>query len=310
MLNIKSTISAVVLVSGLLAFACTAQAQVPQAFVSALSGDDANPCTVREPCRSFKQALSQVQAKGKVIVLDSGDYDPFKIAQAVSVEAAPGVYAGIVTPVGVAVTVNAGAADVVSLRGLTLVGVGGAQGVSFTSGGSLHVEGCLISGFNLEGIRFTAAGKLFVKDTTVRNSGQGIMIDVASGAATAAIDHCRLEKNSIAGLNVAYNARVTARDTVALGNGGSGFRLIANTAGVTSELTIENCLAAGNFSGIHSEGGSGASATVRVSNSTVTNNEKGLFSTGSVQGSILSRGNNTVEGNVVNGFFTGTFNAQ
>ena len=291
------------------ALASVAQAQTPQTFVSARTGDDANPCSPSDPCRSIKQALSQTQPKGKVVIIDSGEYEPFKVAQSVSVEAAPGVYAGITANVGIAITVTAGASDVVSLRGLTLLGAGGAEGITFKSGGALHVEGCLISGFIGDGIRFVGAGKLFVKDTTSRNNGHGILIDVASGTATALIEHCRLEKNAFVGLFVSTNARVTARDTVAAGNGG-GFKAISGLSGLSAELNLEGCAATGNFLGIHSESGNGGAALVRVSNSTVTNNDKGLFSTGAVQGSILTRGNNTVEGNAVNGSFTGTFNAQ
>ena len=60
------------------------------------------------------------------------------------------------------------------LRGLTLTGLGGQNGINVTSVGNLHVEGCVISGFTGYGIyvSLTADGShIFVKDTITRNNG-------------------------------------------------------------------------------------------------------------------------------------------
>src|SRR5438874_11521405 len=109
-------------------------------FVSAATGNDANPCTRTAPCRNFAAAIAQTASGGEVIVLDSGGYGTVTINQAVSLVAPPGVYAGISVFSGTGITVNAGPSDVVTLRGLTLTGLGGADGISFTSGASLYVQ--------------------------------------------------------------------------------------------------------------------------------------------------------------------------
>src|SRR5438477_9591417 len=100
-------------------------------FVSAASGDDVNPCTRALPCRNFQAAIAQTTSGGEVVVLDSGGYGPVTISQAVSLVAPPGVYAGISVFSGAGITVNAGPSDVVTIRGLTLNGLGGNTGIEF-----------------------------------------------------------------------------------------------------------------------------------------------------------------------------------
>lgn len=58
-------------------------------------GNDANPCSVTLPCRSFNAALAQTVAGGEVIALDSAGYGTMTITQSASVIAPAGVYAGI-----------------------------------------------------------------------------------------------------------------------------------------------------------------------------------------------------------------------
>src|ERR1051326_9019499 len=290
-----------------LTFTSIAQAQLAQTFVSAQRGDDGNDCSLARPCRSFSRALEQVQAKGEVTAIDSGDYAPFTIKGPVTVQAAPGVYAGIAATSSNAVEIILSAPDVVALRGLTFNGLNGSYGIRALMETILHVENCVINGFIIAGIEFQNGGQLFVKDTVVRNSSLGIHLFVSSPTA-ALIDHCRLEKNSVNGLHIGSNnvkVTTTVRDTVAAGNSGAGFNLIGNSSGTLSELNLENCVATNNGQGIHCER---VGATVRVSNSTITNNTTGLST--SVSGSIISHGNNTVEGNTTNGNFTGTFTAK
>src|SRR5687767_8543268 len=64
MFRFRMMFKAVALTVVSFALAAVAQAQAPHTFVSALTGDDANPCSPSEPCRTIKQALSQTQAKG------------------------------------------------------------------------------------------------------------------------------------------------------------------------------------------------------------------------------------------------------
>ena len=65
-----------------------------RAFVST-TGNDANPCSLVAPCRSFQAAINTVTAGGEVIAVDSGGYGSFTVDKSVTVSAAPGVHAGI-----------------------------------------------------------------------------------------------------------------------------------------------------------------------------------------------------------------------
>jgi hypothetical protein len=136
---------------------------------------------------------------------------------------------------------------VVVLRGLTLNGLDSALlGIIFSSGAALHVESCVVNGFSSDGIVITAPSHLFIKDTIVRNGVIGISIRPATGTAMASIDRCRVENNSLRGINVGSNisgshARVTVRDTVTAGNSVGPYTL-ASLADRTAELNIENCV--------------------------------------------------------------------
>jgi hypothetical protein len=234
-----------------------------------------------------------------VVVLDSAGYGAFTITQAVSIIAPPGVYAGITVFSGDGITINAGVSDTVILRGLTINNQGsGGSGVFFSTGGTLHIEGCVVNGFSGGiGIRFRAGANLEVKDSIFRGNGNGIAVQPASGTAQAVIDEVRLE-NGGEGLFVAGGSTATVRNSLASGNSFTGFAAASSDI-ANAELDLENCLAFNNNTGISAFSASTGTATVRVSNSTVTRNNFGLANTGA-SAVLLSRGNNTVEGNQTN----------
>src|SRR6476646_7332437 len=109
----------------------SAQATISHTWVSS-TGNDSNACTRSAPCATFAGALAKTSAGGEIDVADAGDYGPVTITQSVSIEAV-GVLATIQVTSGNAITVNAGANDVVVLRGLTLDGQGTAtHGIAFS----------------------------------------------------------------------------------------------------------------------------------------------------------------------------------
>jgi len=88
-----------------------------------------------------------------------------------------------------AITIQAGPNDVVHLRGLDLNGGGvtsTASGISFVSGGALHVQSSLIYGFN-KGIDFapTGASELYVSNVTLRNNAYSAIWVHPQATATA-----------------------------------------------------------------------------------------------------------------------------
>ena len=289
----------------LLTLVSSVSAQAQRTFVSGL-GNDSNTCTRIAPCRTFTKALMGTSAAGEVIVLDSAGYGAFSIMQAASIIAPPGVYAGISAFSGDGIDINAGASDTVILRGLTINNQGSSgSGIVFTTGGTLHIEGCVVNGFsssgNTPGVAFQGAGKLEVKDSIIRGNGDGIDVVPASGSALATIDQVRLEGNLNDGLVAGHGSMVTVRNSVASGNSNIGF-LALTSSSATAEMNIENCVASNSAnlsgSGIAAQSLSTGVATVRVSSSMVTHNQFGLSQSGPAV--LLSRGNNTVEGNTTN----------
>lgn len=302
----RRVMNMVVIIAAMLSCVGVAQAQNPRAYVS-VSGTDVGNCNqVAQPCRLLGYAMSVVDARGEVVILDSGYYRPFQINKSVTVAAAPGVYAQIqiTEEGGTAIQVVIGASDSVVLRGLTIHSPGGDAGqigISFNTGGALHVENCAINGFTLSGITSSGA-ELFVKDTTIRKSGYSVHVVGNGNIVRAVLENCRIE-NGIHGIHANANARVTAKNTTAAGNSGAGFLAsVPANGGGAAEMNLENCVSSHNAIGISAN----VNTTVRVSNSTVTGNTNGLLH----NGALLSRYNNTVEGNTFNGTFTGYFAAK
>ena len=242
-----------------------------------------------------------VNAGGEVVVLDSGGYGATTISKAVTLTSPSGVYAAItaLTAGSSAITVSAASTDTVVLRGLTLTGLGGQTGINVTSVGTLHVEGCVISGFTGNGINvnLTADGShIFVKDTITRNNGTyGIIITTSTGTVRASIDNCRSERNGFHAFYASLNSRVTINRSVASGNGGVGFDARSDVSGATAELSCAECVSSNNTDGFDVVASGGGAATIRVSRSTATNNTAyGFVQSGGV---FESLGNNLVRGN-------------
>jgi hypothetical protein len=100
----------------------SAQAQNTRSFVSAQSGSDSNPCTRSAPCRTFAFAITQTNAGGEINTLDPGGYGTLTINKSISIVSGLGE-AGVLVPSGqVGITINAGATDIINLRGLIIEG--------------------------------------------------------------------------------------------------------------------------------------------------------------------------------------------
>jgi hypothetical protein len=77
------------------------------------NGADNNPCTDVAPCKTFNAALALTMAGGEIFVLDSADYGPVTITKSVTITS-EGAVAGVLATSGAAITINAGANDVVT----------------------------------------------------------------------------------------------------------------------------------------------------------------------------------------------------
>jgi hypothetical protein len=119
-----------------------------------------------------------------------------------------------------------------------------------------------------------------------------------------------VERSSIEGngqgLDVRNGARVTVRDTVITRS-----RLVNVAVGSSepeiTQLTLEGCIISNGGVGLTSNN---ANSIVRVSNSSITDNDRGIDPPCCVGVQFLSRLNNTVEGNVVDGTFSGVYTVK
>jgi len=288
-----------------LADVAPAQAQLARTYVSSL-GNDANDCNRPTPCRTFQHAHDQTLANGEITVLDPGGYGAVTITKALSIINDGVGEAGVLVSGGVnGVTINAPATDAVSLRGLTIkgIGFGGGNGIVFSAGKSLSVENCVVrnlNGTNLgTGIMFQpgAGGSLKVTNTLVaENGGVGIFVS-GNGGTTAVLTRVELSNNlsgfiAFAGTNA--KADVTVTESIAnnhgLGAGGFGFNV--QSSGGSAVLNLNRSVASYNGLGLSA---AGAGALVRVGQSVVTGNTAGweVFNSGS----IMSYFDNYIDGN-------------
>jgi len=303
---LAASVASAMLVSGSQAAPAAA---IQRTFVST-SGSDANPCTRTAPCRNFQAALANTLRGGEVVALDSGGYGVVTVTQSVTIVGAPGAHVAITAFSGDAVTVNAEDSDTVVLRNLHLTGLEAFRGIFFETGGSLHVESVVASGFSV-GLSATASNsRVFVVDSRFRHNDFGLGLD---GALTAEIERTHADANGTSGFVFAGGAVATVRGSVATLNGSTGFGLSPG-----GHATIEGSLADGNgdygvvvFAGasanlagdvLSNNGTAGlytvsADSLARIGASTVTGSETGLLRG---NGTLESYGDNMVRGNTTN----------
>jgi hypothetical protein len=185
----------------------SAQAQLARTFVSSF-GSDLNDCNRLTPCRTFQRAHNNTLANGEITVLDAGGYGAVTINRNISIiNDGVGEAGVLVSGGGTGITINAGADDAVSLRGLTVKGLGsawgGGNGIVFNSGRSLTIENCAIRNMTQAGtpskgygIRFipSTSSNLVVSNTLLSDNVEATAILVApTGVGTVRVDLNRVE---------------------------------------------------------------------------------------------------------------------
>jgi hypothetical protein len=266
------------------AFACSLAAGPAQAagvartFVSAAGSDSNNCANVATPCRHFAAAYAATAPSGEIFVLDPANYGSLTITQAVSIEGHG--WASIAPPNGGnAITIAAGPFDAITLTGLVIDGAGtGANGISFSAGGYLIIQDCVIRNMPDDGIHFVSnvISHLSVANSSVSKNGEnGILVQpVGSASVTAVFERVRTQFNGAHG--IALDGRGTggfimgtATDTVSSDNVADGFLALAN-----SDLVVVRSVAANNQTGAE-----GAVGIVTLAQSTLNNNVNSCIGT-------------------------------
>jgi hypothetical protein len=281
-------------------------------WVAADTGDDSNPCSRDAPCLTFAAALTATLAGGEIDVLTPGDYGPLTITKSVSISNDGGV-AGVMVTTSSAITVQAGATDVVAIHGVTLNGAGANNnGVVVNSAKRVIIDNVAIENFGLAGLDVAPSSGAVVVDiagTTITNSGSGMLIQPGSGArATAIVKHGRFANNVGVGAQIDGTAGGAAValfvDSAANENGASGVVAVSGTGGSAVAYLIRDAVNLNASAGIMSNQSAGGTANIYVGETQLTGNANGVASASG--GALISYGNNQLFGNGSNGAFTST----
>mgnify|MGYP000120741193 CR=1 FL=1 len=188
-------------------------------WVSGRGADQAGCGPIATPCRTLQYAHDNTTAGGEINVLDAAGYGSLAIGKAISVINDGAGVAGVLAPSGGnGVTITAGSDDDITLRGLTIEGMGaGTHGIAFFGGRGLSVSNCSVQNFTGDGIQlYTSPSVLLpakvriagvtiekagskginqmggpllvqIENTSVFRAGFGIVLAPTSGTTTASI---------------------------------------------------------------------------------------------------------------------------
>ncbi len=267
-------------------FSAPGAAPPSRTWVSAKSGNDANPCTRAAPCLTFAVALANTLAGGEIDVLDPGDFGPVTVTKAISIfNNAVGVAGAVAAPGTSGIVISAGASDVITLRGLIFDGLGqsGASGVLFNSGGRLNIQNCVVQGFGAAGITFSPGtgsatkAQMVVQDTAILNNSTGISIKPSGGiAANVVLNKVRADNNSGGGVRSDGTAgsgaiNVAIADSSVSLNASNGINAVSGPGNVTVSI-MRDIVAANGLTGIQSNQSKGGTASVTVGSSQLYGN--------------------------------------
>jgi hypothetical protein len=286
--------------------AAPAQAQASRTWVSGV-GDDANPCSRTAPCKTFAGAISKTALNGEINCLDPGGFGAVTITKSITIDCHE-IFASILFSGtnGINISFNSFAAtDVrktVRLRNLNLNGIDtGLTGIRITGGsvvpaGVVFIEDCLIDGVFAGSAAAvfderTAGGKLFISNTTVRNTGSdGIVIAPGAGAVAGAridavLDNVHVQ-NARAAVTAINNARVMINRSILAGNSVVGLFALGTLA--ATEANVSNSVISSNGTGVQNAGGT---VTIRLANNDITLNST------AISGATQTYGGNRLQGN-------------
>ena len=273
-----------------------ASAQAPRTWVSGV-GDDVNPCSRTAPCKTFAGAISRTAAGGEIDALDPGGFGAVTIVKAITIDGGGGQVASVLVNGTNGIVVQAGASDVVILRNLRINGIvqnpqggGGINGIRWTSGKTLHIENCVIFGFNNNGIDIAKGdgGNAAVINTIVENNANaGLKNENSSMTVNVSIDRSQFEGNQF-GIWSGSFSKITTTNSDASG-GSYGF--ITQSGLGTSENNISNTTANNDSAAGVASGGGATASTVRIIGVTLFNDGTGLAI--GANGSVLTGGGNS-----------------
>ena len=277
----------------MLAFASVAHAQATRTWVSGV-GDDVNPCSRTAPCKTFAGAISKTAAGGEINALDDGGFGAVTITKAITIDGG-GHIAGVLAAGTNGIIVNAGTADVVTLRNLDINGAGtGLNGIRIIAAKAVHIERCHIYKFrggttgraisDERSASQTAGPSLFVHDTFIRDNLAGIaVVGTSPSIIRAFIRNCRIQNNSGSGIVGSNSANLVVENSNISENAGDGVKVDSSAFGVVLGCTLIR----NSGTAILNSGGS----SIFMGDNSIFNNTTGF------SGTVVTFGNNNVRNN-------------
>jgi Right handed beta helix region len=262
-----------------------AHAQASRTWVSGV-GDDVNPCSRVAPCKTFAGAISKTAAGGEINCLDPGGFGGVTITKAMTLNCHE-VFGSILVAGSPGITINAGAADRVTLRGLQIQGLNqtptpGTIGIRILAAAAVSIEDCVITAFGQQGIadqRTAGNTELYIRNTVVSNNTSTGIALTATSPNNVEIEHTS-SINNLFGVAAGNGNNAMVKRSVLSGNSNSG---IETDPG--GQVTVDDSAISGNATGVLAFG------TIRLSNSDIS------FNTTGISGATTSFGNNRISGN-------------
>jgi len=295
-----SAIRRTLVLSGVAAFglASTANAGLFRSYLS-LNGNDANPCTLQQPCRLLPAALTAVNDGGEIWMLDSANFNtaPVTINKSVKIFAIPGALGSIVGSGGDAIVINT-SGDVTLRNAQILNFSGGVNGINIVNAAAVHVEKTSIDGFTSDAsacIRVDSANtvRLYVDDSFLRHCHTGVFVNgVATANRTSVIiDNTRIERgfNSgatpTAGVWMTGSPDVTLRGVI-ISRQDVGIHMENPVTSSTSHLALDHTIVTRSNVGItYANSVASANGQMIVKDSQVANNGDGITLANTAAGS-------------------------
>ena len=299
--------------------------QARSSFSGLGSDTNAPDCIRTAPCRTFQVAHDHTLANGEITVLDAGSYGAVTITKNISIiNDGVGEAGALVSGGATGITINATSTDAVTLRGITIkgIGFGGGKGIVFNTGLSLTLENCVIrnmTGASPLGVGVTVQPSnntnFAASNTTATDNENGGILVVPTGGTgilvSAVLNGVSLYNNGLLGLSInGSNADVASRVTATISNSvagntvGNGFWTVSATGKARTAMLLTNSVVAGNLVGLRADDPRSA---IGVGGSTITSNSTNLITSG---GSVLSWGNNYQSNNDTLNAFNFTLSLQ
>jgi hypothetical protein len=267
------------LLIALLLAAPAAHAQLFRAYLSP-TGNDANPCTLQQPCRLLPAALNAVASGGEIWITGSANYNTgtVNVAKSVSIIAVPGVVGSFVAlGGGPAIRIDT-AGHFIALRNVVitqLAGGAGTNGVELAASATLHIDGSIMANLPGSGLVASNGGSVAIYNSIIRNNGSW-GVSVADGGHVS-VSTSQLMGNTLGGVTTQAtvgtgSAGARAMVTDSLISGGQDGAWAFSSGNGISRITVTRSTIDRNGTGVTGEGTGSGEAYVALSRSMIVNN--------------------------------------